>query len=360
MELAVRTDERTGQPTTWISLERLNPPVTFGVVFLYFVSALLIAGGLITLAVFEDGALPAEDAYDSGAGWVLQKIPLDYARAITAIAAGLAAGIWGFVARRIYHSETIGLATTWLIALDTGFLVQGHLVQSLPWEMLFAGSAVLIATLPYPRAHWAIPLPLALYGLENRASIFIGIAIFAILLTRGHIYATGKHVTTAFWQTIPALTGLFSTFHWSLLDAGARTLGPGSIHLHNPALWYTGIIAAIAGISGALLFIASQFRMARHPGRVQIRLQTRLPRILGRTLWNALLLPVLLPALIMHLLGGIRILTEDSRGFRFALYGGIFAFAIVYLVRFWSFILGNGTPEDMAALAEILPWIDFS
>lgn len=356
----MRTDERTGQPLTWISLERLDPRVSFGVVMIYFMSALLISGGLITLAFFRDGALPAELDYDSGAGWVLQKLPIDYARILTAVAAGFAAATWGFVARHIYHSETIGVATTWLIALDTGFLVQGHLVQSLPWEMLFAGSAVLLATLPHPRAHWGIPAALALYGLENRTSILLGVGLFSMLLVRGHIYATNKHVTTAFWQTIPALTGLFSTFHWQLLNAGASIPGPGTVHLHNPAIWYTGAIAAIAGIGGALLFLTNQFRMARHPGRIQVRLQNRLPRILGRTLWNAALLPVLLPALVMHLLGGIRILTEDSRGFRFALYGGIYAFAIIYLVRFWAFIMGDATADDLSDLAEILPWIDFS
>ncbi|MGB1697280.1 MAG: hypothetical protein ACPHK8_02655 [Thermoplasmatota archaeon] len=358
MNPQVRTDERTGQPSTWIARERMEPghgPILAA----YLAVGVIVAGALVALGLIHDGPLPSENEYDSFMGTLLQQLSLEVGRVLTAVAGGFAVSAWGLVARRLYHSNSIGFATMGLLALDTGFLVQSHLVQPLAWELLFSGIAVMLALQPNTKLHWFIPLPLALYGLENRTSIILAIGLFAMLVARGHIYATRKHVHAAFWQTLPGLTGLFSSFHWGIIQAGAYIPGPGTVHIHNPAIWYTGAIAAVAGVLGGLLVVTSQFRMARHPGRIQFRLQNRIPRVHGRILWNAILLPVALPALIMHLLGGIQALTEDSRAFRAALYVGVFAFALVYVIRFWAFLLGDATDADLDALQEILPWISF-
>lgn len=358
MDPQVRTDERTGQPSTWIARERMEP--SHGPIMVaYFAVGAIVAGALIALGIVHDGPLVAENNYDSLIGTLLQQLSLDVGRVVTAIAGGLAVAIWGLAARRLYHNNGIGFATMGLLALDTGFLVQSHLVQPLAWELLFAGTAVVIALQPSTKLHWFIPVPLALYGLENRTSIFLAVGLFAMLVARGHIYATRKHVHAAFWQTLPGLTGILSPLSWGIIQAGAYIPGPGTVHIHNPAIWYTGAIAAVAGILGGFLIVTSQFRMARHPGRMQFRLQNRIPRIHGRILWNAILLPVALPALIMHLLGGIQALTDDSRAFRAALYAGVFAFALVYVIRFWAFLMGDATDADLDALQEILPWISF-
>lgn len=349
-------DYRTGNVDSWIAKERLLVPSGVWIHVLLSLVAAGLAGLLIWLAL-EKETLAVETEYDTllAKGLHLHE---NTGRILTALAAGAAVAIWGANARRLYHSNGIGLATALLLCMDTGLLVQGHLIQPLAWTLLFGGLALLFALFRDPRWHWAIPLPLALLALETGLAIPYGAGIFLLLVARGHIYANPSHLRNAFWQVSPALIGLGATWRYDFFQAGAQTYG-STIHIHNPAIWYTGALAAVAGVAMALLYVIGQTKMNRIPGRIQLRLQRQLPRIHGRILWTALLWPMALPAFIMHLLGGIQALTDGNRAFRISIVAGVFAFAGVYLYRFWSFIDGTATAADVADLEELLPWIQF-
>ena len=140
-------------------------------------------------------------------------------------------------------------------------------------------------------------------------------------------------------------------------------MGNGIVALHNPATWYGGLGALLFLGVGALLSMARQFRVARLPGRVQLRLAEPLGATHARALWLgafALVLPfpgLWLPLFAIALAAGIGELSEDAPGFGLAVAIVSLGFALLGLVRLWPLVNGGSDPVQVQELLNFLPWV---
>lgn len=368
-------------PTAWVVHERtgLGPaPTWFWVVTA--VLAATLAAALLGLALRQE-ALGAETAAD---GTVYRSLAtamgIPAARLLSTVAAGLTVLATAHAVRALTHSSAAGLTAAGLLLLDPAFLVYGHLALPEAWLLAAATGSLTLAVADHPLAPWAIVPVLAVGGLLEPRMLLWGVPLAVLLFLRGHIYAAPKHLATAGLQAVIVPAALVLPIHLAARMGGetaplcplstrsdalgllATDYGGGVVALHNPLTWYAGALALGGLLLGALLYGATRFRLARMPGRLQVRLPERMPRLHGRSLWLGLLvaaapLPVLwLPLFAAALALGGRQLGRDSPWFGVLVHAAMFAFAAIYLVRFLPLVLGGG--DGAGLVQDVLPWVD--
>jgi hypothetical protein len=298
-------------------------------------------------------------------------------RALSSAAAGLAVAGVALAGRRLSHSNLAGLLAAALVAADPAFLVQGHLATPGALTLALLIWALALVSSPIPLLHWFSGVALAGAAfLEPWAALWV-LPLVAFLLLRGHIYAAPQHFGLAVAQVgfLPAFAvglrwalegGLssvpacFSLLPW---DRFALTKvvqpGPDLLLLPNPVAWLGGAGALLFLGLGGVAFALARFRVARAPGRLQVRIVSPIPPVLARGIW-LLLLAIAAPSLAwgflfaIALAMGIRELGEDAPGFGLALAIVLLAFAALVLVRAWGAVAGldGGVAEAMG----LIPW----
>ena len=205
-----------------------------------------------------------------------------------------------------------------------------------------------------PRA-WVIAIPMATMG-----------------LLRGHVYAAPRHLGLAALQGVVlpggfALLGAFlaapeSCASWAaqavLLDVPVVR---GAVLVPNPITWFGGIAALLFLAGAAILVVVRQMRIARLPGRIQVRLFDALDVQHARALWLLVILLVAPPNLWIVLLplavgAGVATLGQDAPGFGAAVALVLVAFAVLVVVRGWGAIQG----DDPSGLLDLVPWAQVS
>ncbi len=369
---------------SWIPQERMDPsqpPPAFLAVVIFLALATTVL--LLVLASRAGDPTPSETAFteDRAGPWSIlyRGIGVDAARAVSAILAGVAILGAGFAGRRLFHSSSVGATAAALVALDPAFLAESHL--ALPSAPLLAMLLVSLAAFLHIRPAWHVAgvAAMVLAVLVTPWALLWSIPLVAILMLRGHIYAAPKHLSVAAAKAflVPAVAA-------ALVLGSARRLGPvdipaclvpgrgealflqgvlqhgeGLFAVYNPVTWFGGLGAIVMLGLAALAYVLRDFRLARLPGRVQVRISTALPRHHGRILWLALLVvmvphPVLwLPLLAMALAAGIEDMSRDARAFGITVQAAAILFAIIYLARVWSLVVGGA---DSMAIEDLAPW----
>lgn len=304
------------------------------------------------------------------------------ARAASAVAVGVTVSAMAFAGRSFSRSGVAGLLAAALVALDPAVLAYGRL--ALPTALAVAAMAVALACMVSANAGWAWVGSLALAAgavVDPRVAAW-GLPLAVVLVLRGNIYASPRHVGIALLQAliIPLagaaahwlVEGMWASVPsclappaWSLLTLRAMVQpGEGLAAAPNPVTWLAGLGALLFLGLGALAFGATRFRLARANGRVQARLVAPFPAVLGRGGWLLLLalavaLPqawVLLFALALAL--GVQDLGEDAPGFGLTLAVALLLFAGVVLWRSWAAVSGLGGPEGVADALALVPWAE--
>ncbi len=343
----------------------------------FVLATLLLVAATLTVCLVlgaRGGAVAAESDATGLPGW--GQLDRHAARAIAALAQAAAVGGVAVAGRRIAHSGMAGLLAATLVAADPGSLLLGSLalpqavaVAGLVWALAFASS-------PLPLLHWFAGLSLAVATLALPSAALWILPLAAILLLRGHIYAGPQHLSLALVQTaslplvalvVRAVAGGLGAVPACLgrmpLDAlSLRTLvspGSGLLLLPDPVVWLAGSVALAALGLGAAAFALARFRVARAPGRLQMRLASPFPVLLGRAAWLlllALLAPPVawLPLLAITLGMGVRELGEDAPGFGLALALVLVAFAGLVLWRSWDAVAGTGA--GFGSALDLVPW----
>jgi hypothetical protein len=293
---------------------------------------------------------------------------------LSAAAAALAVAGVAAAGRTLGHSALAGLLAAALLALDPAFLLAGRLALPLALEMAFLAWAVAWAASPVPLLHWAAGLSLAGAALLDPWAALLALPLTVLLLLRGHIYAAPQHLGLAAAQVV-VLPGLAALLR-ALADAGPvasclemapvdRLLllklaqpSPGLLFAPNPVVWLGGAGALLALGLGAAGFGLARFRVARAPGRVQVRVVAPLPVALARGAWLLLLAvaapPAAWPLLFAVALAlGVRDLGEDAPGFGLVLALLLLGFAGLVLGRSWGAVAGTGGFEEALRL---VPW----
>ncbi len=342
--------------------------------------ALVMGTVLLVLATAFPTGTNAEGAYareDSMLSRAFDSVGLVAARNLVAAAGALAIVGTGILARRIFHHDGVGLLAATFVALDPAFLAAGHL--ALPTVPLLGFSLMGAALLSTSKdgLRWLGSLSLgAAAFLEPVLALWV-VPLFLLVLLRGNIYAAPKHLVSAAAR-VAALPfvgavggavlgsgGSLACLQGSAVDqfllARAADAGPVVI-VHNPALWFGGLAAlAILG-GGATFHVLGNFRLARLPGRVQVRLPEPLPDYHARALWLLLLAvaapsPILwMPVLAIALAAGMRHLARDAPGFGLVVALASVAFGVLYLIRLWPLVTGSATAADLADLLPVVPW----
>lgn len=358
-----------------IAQERVAPARPAAVFILVLVT--LACAVTVTALLLGQGAaaVPAERQADGPTG--LAGLGLGTGRALAAVAAGLAVVAVGLAGRRMSHSSAAGLLAAALVAADPAFLVQARLavpnsvvIAALAWALAFVAS-------PIPLLHWLAGLCLAVGVFFQPWAILWVFPLMAFLLLRGHIYAAPQHLGLAFVQVavlplvafglhallaggLGAAPACLTLAPWSMLALlEVVQPGPGLLLLPDPIVWLGGAGAlSFLGVGG-LAFVMASFRVARAPGRLQVRVVSPMPPVLARGIWLlllALLAPpvVWLPLFAIALAMGIRELGDDAPGFGVALAVVLLAFAALVLARAWGAVVGldGGVAEAM----ELVPW----
>lgn len=299
-------------------------------------------------------------------------------RLVSAVAAAVSVALVAEAARRLLHSAVVGAVAATLFALEPSTLIGAASATPQALVASMAAAGLLTVLMASPASTWAAALPLSVAVALQPAALLWCLAAFAVAAFRGHIYAAGAHMVMALSSTlaIPALVGGGAAALSTLRDGrsactvglaqelslrGILQTGDGTFWLHNPILWYGGMIAAVALGAAAMVRVVSGVRMARQPGRVQFRLPGRLAREHGRALWilvlvaGALTDPTLLPgAAAIALAFGTARLGQDAPGFSIPLHAALLGFSAMYLVRLWPLLVGDG--GEIASL--LLPWSD--
>jgi hypothetical protein len=358
-----------------IAQERVGPgPPSPG----FLLAAILLAAGSLAvglvLAARGEASLPVEQEAGTLDGWGALEV-----RASRAVAAAAHAALVGAVAmagRRLAHSETAGLLAAALVAADPSSLLVGSL--GVPQAVAVAGLlwALALATSPVPLFHWLAGFALAIATLALPVAALWVLPLALILLLRGHIYAAPQHLGLALAQVaVLPLLALGIRFLLEGLDAvpaclnpaplDALTLhalaspGPGLLVVPNPVTWMAGAGAlAFLGLGG-LAVATGRFRVARAPGRLQLRVVATFPPVLARGLWLlvlALLAPpaAWLPLFALALALGVRELGEDAPGFGLALALVLLVFAGLVLVRAWGAV--HGAADGATDALDLVPW----
>ncbi len=361
--------ERTGGPGP-------SAPFVAGLAIL----ALATAGLLVALALQDPNPTSAEAAFaddSSPLAKLMEALGLAGARNASALMAAVAVVGAGLLGRRLFHHDGVGLLAAIFVVLDPAFLALGHL--ALPTTPILAlallGSALI--TTANNGTRWLGSILLAAAAFSQPLVAAWAIPLAALVLLRGNIYAAPKHLWSALAQValLPLLAGAagqalgaardpscFAATRFDVLRlANAVDAGPTMI-VHNPALWFGGLAVAVALGGAAGLHVGSQFKLARLPGRIQMRLPEPLPARHARSLWLLLLIlaapvPMLwAPLFAIALAAGIRNLARDAPGFGLIVALGAVAFGALYLVRIWPLVTGTATPAELAALLPVVPW----
>jgi hypothetical protein len=387
-----RAGHVSGPRRSWIARERLVEDVVpawfwYGVATL-FLATLAVGGYLATLAPEEPLGLeaPLFAGAEAEGPVVLQvafpALGLMGARLLTAIfmAAGVAAV--AVAAHRLWHSPGAGLLAGALVGADPALLSFGHLASAAGIVFGIAMVALALLLLPARGGHWVAAGLVFLATFLHPGLLVWSIALFVLVLLRGHIYAAPKHVIVAGAQTIlpmaigallahlaavgaaDGIAACLTPSTWRALSLASVAGIGGTRHaVHNAAVWYGGLAALLYLASGAIGTVLSSFRLQRLPGRLQVRLPRPLARHHGRALWLLVLVlfvpvPFLwLPLFAMALAGGVWYLSEDAPGFGFMVGLLIAAAALFYAVRLWGLVHGTATPQEAAELLHIVPWM---
>lgn len=359
-----------------IAQERVGPGrPTAGFVLGAVLLAACAAAVALAIGQGEAGTPAERQAAASAAG--IAGMGLDAGRAWAAVAAGMAVAGVAMAGRRMTHSGLAGLLAAALVASDPAFLLQARLalpaslaVASLAWALAFATS-------PVPLLHWLAGLALGVAAfVDPWATLWIA-PLVGLLLLRGHIYAAPQHLALGLAQ-VGILPALAVGLRW-LLDGqlalvpacmaglgfdrlSLATLpqpGPGLLLVPDPVVWLGGAGALLFLGLGGFAFAVGRFRVARAPGRLQVRVVAPMPPVLARGLWLFILAllapPVVWPVLFAIALAmGIRELGEDAPGFGLALALVLLAFAGLVLARAWGAVAGwDGGVEEAL---HLVPW----
>ncbi len=368
---------REPHPTSLIAQERVGPgPASAGFVALAVVLALGVCAVAVYLGAGGGEAFPVEQAAAGNPGSTFYPLGLQAARGVSAVAAGLTLLGCAFAARRMFHSDGVGLLAGAILALDPGFLAMARLATP---DML--GLAALAGALAFflavsPRAHWIGAGLLGVAALVDPRTVLLGIPLGCMAILRGHIYAAPRHIGIAALQALAApiagailnyLSGApgLAMLPCQLPPFVALTLlqAPdfgGVAAVHDPITWFGGLGAVLLLAAAALGSVLRQVRMARLPGRIQLRLATALPAPHARVLW-LLLLVVFAPfgtfwvvLFAIGLAAGIGVLAEDAPGFGIAVALVVLLFAALALVRVWPMLHGMGDVGEAAS--GLVPW----
>lgn len=366
---------RPAAPSSPIAHERAGPGAPSPG---FLLAAILLAAATLAVGIFlaarGPAALPVEQEAASLAGWGSLDV-----RAARYVAVGAQAALVGAVAmagRRLAHSETAGLLAAALVAADPSGLLVGSL--GVPQAVGAAGLlwALALATSPVPLFHWLAGLALAVATLALPTAAVWILPLALILLLRGHIYAAPQHLGLGLAQVavlplaalalrlvLEGVGAVPACLTPSLLDAlTLRALaapGPDLLVVPNPVTWMAGAGALASLGLGGLAVAIGRFRVARAPGRLQLRVVSPFPPILARGLWLlllALLAPpaAWLPLFALALAMGVRELGEDAPGFGLALALVLLVFAGLVLVRAWGAV--HGSPGGAADALDLVPW----
>ena len=349
---------------------------------LFLTGAALLAGGVLALglALASTGAQTAAETRAGPLLWGLADVDLRAGRAVSAVAAAVPVLCTAIAGRTLTRSGIGGLLAGALVALDPALLAHGRL--ALPTAVVLAAMAVALACVLAPRAGyaWVGAAALALAAFVDPRAILWGPVLAGVLLLRGHIYASPRHLGRALLQgvlipaagvaahrlvegSLDAIPACLAPPAWALL--GLRVVlvpGPAIAALPNPVTWFAGLGALLFLGFGGVLFAATRFRMARANGRLQVRFVTPAPTVLVRGGWLLLLAVVtfvpqawVIPfALALAL--GVQDLGRDAPGFGLTLAIVLLAFAAVVLWGSWDIVTGTGGQGSVADALRIVPW----
>lgn len=365
--------ERPGLPPWWFLL-------------VVFALGLAVAAATIVLGTLRDGSTHAEGLYrDGGGAWGILHglVGLESLRVLVGIAAGATVTATGFVARRFTHSAGLGVLAAVLVAFDPALLVDGQLAVPAALLRFAAVAAMALALGGHPAYHWLVALPIIVGAILEPWFLLWGVMVSTLLLLRGHIFAAPKHLRDAMFQGVglPLLAGipLLIAVHQITVTTDV-VCGPSmarSLLLLDVPLYATGLAAImnpvvvigglglLAGLAvAAIVQVSSAFRLARLPGRVQIRLPERLGRIPSRALWLAafaLVMPVPQVAIVIGALAialGVQGLLIDSPVFATVVAILTASFAAVVVVRLLPVIAGDASAAVLGDVVSWLPWVD--
>lgn len=356
--------DRQVDPTNPITAERVGS----GPAPLWFVVAVLGLGVATTVVAFALGGLATIDPAETQAA---QDLGLDVAgaRALSAVAAGAMVAFVGLAGRRLWHNPAVGILAALIAALDPLVLQAGSLVAPHAVVLALAAAAWWLALALRTELHILGGLALAGAAWFYPPAWRLGIALACLVLLRGHVYAAPRHAAMALGQNVAlplgaAVASVMMDGPWACMadDVSASVLLAvpevhGVLLAANPATWFGGL-ASLGFLAGAgLTVVLRQVRVARLPGRLQLRLPTALPVGHARALWLLLLLVVSPPGLWIIILAvalaaGITHLGQDAPGFGLAVALAVLAFAILVLVRTWAGLTG----DEPAAVLELIPW----
>src|SRR5688572_5731071 len=301
-----------------------------------------VAAGALALATaafaWEAGRIAPFTAVEANEGvGVSGLFGLEGGRFIAALGAGLLVGATALAGRRLFHSGVVGLLAALLVAIDPLTLVMGRLGTGTTVAAGFAVLALALFTYPKVSTQWVGGVALALGVLFDLRVFLWGPPLALLLLLRGHIYAAPQHLGTSLGKAlvVPGVAGVIAALMGSSFDPTCLEAAPldalllieapnpdaGTVLLANPATWFAGLGGLIFLGFGALGVAAVQFRVARLPGRIQLRLDGAPHPLLARSLWLLLLavaapVPLLwLPLFGMVVAAGVRELADDAPGF---------------------------------------------
>lgn len=343
------------------------------IVLVGVLSAAVLVAGLV-LAQAPRGMTASERADPS----LVSLLGLSGGRAFSAVCAAATVAAVATAGRRLLHSEPWGLVAALLVALNPASLAMARL--ALPSTVVLAGllGALAFFLAGSSRLHWAGAGALWVAALADPRALLWSLPLALLLLVRGHIYAAPRHLALALGQAfaIPATAAalhlvvsdgrlpvscLSASALSSLSLAAVPLLGHGIAAVHNPATWFGGLGALLFLGEAGLGLLARQFRVARLPGRVQLRIAESLPPTLARGLWLLLLAffaptgVVWLPLFALALVAGLHALSEDAPGFGLAVGGVVVLFAALGLIRMWGLVTG-GADLDAGSVAGLVPW----
>jgi hypothetical protein len=366
---------RPAATSSQIAQERIQPGPA-GPLFL----AAAAASGLATFAVAA--VLGIHPSQPTGAE-LLSPTPgllgTHAARLLSATAAGATVIAICFFARQLLHSDAFGLLAGAFVALDPGFLAMARLgtLDTVALAALAGSLALYFGS--HSWQHWLAGATLgAAVAIDPRALLW-GIPFSLVALLRGHIYASPRHLGVAVSQAValPAvglvvgvgltqgeLTLLPCTGDplRRLLLLNSSDYGDGILALHDPVLWLGGAFALLFLAGAGLYVIGRQFRIARLPGRVQLRLSNPLPPNHARVLWLvpfALVFPfpsAWLLVFAVALAAGVAFLAEDAPGFGGTVAIVLLAFAIIAVFRVWPLLAGGAEAGRVDDLMGLVPW----
>lgn len=366
---------REVDPTSQIAQERVQPGPPSR---LFLLVAGLTAVGVLAAGLWLGRAPTTMVAAERADPSLVSLLGLSGGRALSALCAATVVGGVAVAGRRLLHSETWGVVAALLVALDPALLVTARL--ALPSTVAVAGLVVALALFlsASTRLHWAGAAALWLAALADPRALLWSLPLGLLLLVRGHIYAAPRHLGLALGQAL-AIPATAAALHLvvsdgrlpvSCLSIGALpavaltavpVLGGGMAAVHNPATWFGGLGALVFLAEGSLGLLARQFRVARLPGRIQLRIAETLPPSLARGLWLVLLAffaptpLVWLPLFALALAAGLTALSEDAPGFGLAVGGVVVLFAVLGLARMGGLVVGGGSLVD-GSMAGLVPW----